>query len=335
MLLLLALAARDSGALSSVGPPMRLIQAEAPSPSASSTWMFEPTNVDSGLNNYRTLNRLPSTCHVGTGIEGGEHFVRLDLSFLQAKTSRTALESPEALVLAERIIRFCEDGPVKLGRNRQRYLISDRAANTHFGSMRDVYLQTLACSLECGPDWLEDICHRYGVSRWRQDLEGAWNLLVALKSTLGRWPESAWTKAAAGFIMDFVNFIIVRGMPQRQIIHSEHWRPIWMLTQGGGKILTFVPPGQVCVAVPTALLDPDYVYLARLWILTPNRSAPFQSNSSAMDWTLLGKSVVFSDDKAMEELQTETKGWRREQKVFGRDDAAIQRMLRERSFLHS
>ncbi|KAK3064213.1 hypothetical protein LTR53_018575, partial [Teratosphaeriaceae sp. CCFEE 6253] len=50
MLLTLALAAQDPGALCSVGPPMRLIQAytESPlTPTASSTWLFEPTNVDS------------------------------------------------------------------------------------------------------------------------------------------------------------------------------------------------------------------------------------------------------------------------------------------------
>lgn len=346
MLLVLALAAQDPGALCSVGPPMRLVQAYSISPlspSASSTWLFEPTNVDSGLNNYRTLRRLSASSTIETGLEAGEHYVQLDLKFLRPGKVRHAQDEPKSVELAQHFIDICTKR--KLGRNRQRYLISDAAANRHFGSMRDVYIQTLACVFECGPDWVEDVCHRYGVSRMKQDGESAWNLLVALKNTSGRWPDSAWSGQAAGFIMDFVNFLVIRGMPQRQILHHEAWRPIWIATATGGKVLTFTPPaGEISPAVPIALLDEDYVHLARLWVLKPrvnlvNLVKPTGQQEVEEDvthWTLLGKSVLFSDDLANQQLHLQAGVRRRgeQQKVFGREDPEIQRLLRERS-LHS
>ncbi|KAK1094538.1 hypothetical protein LTR48_000087 [Friedmanniomyces endolithicus] len=207
------------------------------------------------------------------------------------------------------------------------------AANRHFGSMADVYTQTLACVLECGPDWVEDVCLHYGVGRWKQDGEGAWNLLVALKNTGGRWPESAWNAQAAGFIADFVNFLVIRGMPQRQILHREEWRPIWVSRKDGGKIITFVPPGEIEAAVPAALLDDDYIQLARLWLLQP-RTLSGAAGDPTCRWTLLGKSVIFSDSPALQEAHTGRTDIRDQQRVFGREDPEIQRLLRERSLYY-
>lgn len=187
---------------------------------------------------------------------------------------------------------------------------------------------------ECGPDWVEDVCHRYGVARWKQDGESAWNLLVALKNTDGRWPESAWGSQAAGFIMDLVNFIVVRGIPQRQILHREAWRPIWIATPTGGKIITFIPPGDIRPVVPTALLDEDYVHLARLWVLSPRETLAHrhdQDEEATTHWTLLGKSVLFSDNLATQQLHSPSGVWREQQRVFGREDPEISRLLRERS----
>ncbi|KAI7563027.1 hypothetical protein KC317_g8014 [Hortaea werneckii] len=334
MLLTLALAARDPGALCSVGPPMRLVQSgniSPLSPSASSTFLFEPSNVDAGLNNYRTLNRFPDSSPISTGLEGGEHFLQLDLQFLKPGQVRHGVEDAATLAFSEHFVDVCIRR--KFGRNRQRYLISDDAANRHFGSMRDVYSQTLACVLECGPDWLEDVCIRYNVSRWRQDGEAAWNLLVALKSTDNRWPENAWSGKAAGFIMDFTNFLVIRGMPQRQILHREEWRPIWITTAAGGKVLTFIPPGSIRPAIPTALLDPDYIQLARLWILQPRLPLLHGVGhaSQSAHWTLLGKSVIFSDDQALQQIHAHGRLQQKQQRVFGREDPEIQRLLRERS----
>ncbi|EMC97981.1 hypothetical protein BAUCODRAFT_31988 [Baudoinia panamericana UAMH 10762] len=331
MLLTMALAAQDPGALCSVGPPMRLVQADTDSPlspTASSTWLFEPTNVDSGLNNYRTLNRLDPKARIETGVSAGEHFVQLDLKFLQSGPVRRGCEDARSLEIACNIIHFCQDQ--KLGRNRGRYLIADASANRHFGSMFDVYSQTLACVYECGPDWVEDVCMRYGVSRWRRDGESAWNLLVALRNTYGKWPQSAWDMQAAAFIMDFVNFLVIRGMPQRHILHYEEWRPVWVATENGGKILTYAPSRAVCPAIPTALLDPDYVNLARLWLLEPRESHGVDGRPTSR-WTILGKSVIFSDDLAEQQLDSRGGACSADQMVFGREDPEIQRLLRERS----
>ena len=313
MLLLMALAARDPGALGSVGQPLRQLPYNL-----TSSWLFEPTNVDSGLNNYRTLNRLPEQSKITTHYQDGEHFVQLGLKFLETETALHARETPETVALAQHFIDVCDKR--SLGRNRKRYLIENKAANLLFGSMRDVYVETLVCVFECGPDWMTDVCQRYGVGRWRYDLKPAHELLVALKNTCGRWPDSAWSNQAAGFIMDFVNFMIIRGMPQRHITQPEQWRPVWVPTPRGGKVLTFSPSApETRVAKPSALLDVDYIHLARMWILQPRgEHLPKDGDHHHQEWTLLGKSILFSDDIASELLEIHTGMIHGGQKVFGR-----------------
>ena len=311
MLLLLALAARDPGALGSVGHPLR------PLPyNLSSSWLFEPTNVDSGLNNYRTLNRLPASSHVTAHYRKGEHFAQLALKFLATRRALHPMQSPDTVTLAQKFMNVCDQR--KLGRNRNRYLIDNQGANHLFGSMREVYIETLVCVFECGPDWMRDVCQRYGVSRWKYDGQSALELLIAFKNTNGRWPEGAWSNQATGFIINFVNFLIIRGMPQRQITGPEKWRPVWVPTAAGGKVLTFAPPGDLRVAVPEALLDSDYVHLARLWVLQPRGERDEEPEPHYNEWTMLGKSVLFSDDMSNEMLETGNGMIRRAQKVFGR-----------------
>ncbi|KAK3711954.1 hypothetical protein LTR37_009266 [Vermiconidia calcicola] len=323
MLLLLALAARDPGALCSVGRPLR------PLPyNLSSSWLLEPTNVDSGLNNYRTLNRLPGSSRITTHYQDGEHFVQLALKFLKPGRAQHPRESPDAFALAQKFMDVCESR--KVGRNRKRYLIADTALNAAFGSMRDVYIETLACVFECGPEWMSDVCERYGVSRWKHDLDSAYQLMIALKNTDGRWPDSAWSHQATGFIMDFVNFLIIRGLPQRQMTQQELWRPVWVSNPEGGKVVTFAPPGNVKVAVPMALLDPDYIHLARLWVLQPRHELEEETLAHHNEWILLGKSVLFSDDISTDLLEIDNGMNRAGQKVFGRPSPTTMHPLRRR-----
>lgn len=311
MLLLLALAARDPGALGSVGRPLRRLPY-----GLTSSWLSEPTNVDSGLNNYRTLNRLPETCRISSGKRNGEHFVTLALKFINQDNAVSPEQSTDSLGLATHFMEVCETA--KYGRNRKRYLINDTALNRIFGSMRDIYIETLACVFECGPLWMGEVCERYGVSRWKHDLQCAYELLIALKNTMGKWPETAWGSQAPGFIMDFVNFLIVRGLPHRQITEPEPWRPVWVPTLHGGRVLTFAPKSKgIRVAVPVALFDSDYIKLARLWVLRP-RGGAISEGGQHQEWSLLGKSVLFSDDLSMGVLERDHGTIRRGQKVFGR-----------------
>jgi curved DNA-binding protein CbpA len=313
-LLLLALAAGDPGALCSVGKPLRIPAQEAVHRKSYqiSSWLFEPTNVDAGLNNYKTLDRLPTSSEYSTGFFHGHHFIKLELHLLSANMDR-ASDNPETLSLAESFVSTCETR--KLGRHRKRYLLRDVQANNAFGDMHAVYSETLACVFACGPDWMSQICARHGVSRFKLDFEPACWLMVALRTMNGQWPQADWVDRAAGFMMDFVNFLVIRGMPQRSLRQPEAWRPSVMKMPNGGRLLMFMPPGEkVRAAVPSMLLQYDYVHLARIWMLVPR--------TADSKWTLRGKSVMFGDDAALSQITSkddEGQVVRRQQEVYGRD----------------
>ncbi|KAF2165142.1 hypothetical protein M409DRAFT_56030 [Zasmidium cellare ATCC 36951] len=313
---LLALAAQDPGALCSVGAPLPITE-------DASSWVYMPTVADSGLNNFKTLERLPANARFVTHTSGSEHFIQLDMRFLKRTRNARASIDPDMIDLARHFMNVCDER--KWGRNRKRYLIHDRKANLLFGPMKEVYIETLACVFHCGPDWMSDVCRRYSMSRWKVDLQPAWQLLIALQNTHGRWPADSWDERAAAFIADFVNFLVIRGLPQRQISKPEPWRPLWVSTPLGGKVLTFVPISDETVhaAIPTVLINADYVHLARLWILKP-RSIPedLEKNvdlvSYSNDWTLLGKSVLFSDELSIGQMTAYGGDFKDQQRVFGR-----------------
>jgi curved DNA-binding protein CbpA len=321
-LMMLSLAAQDPGALSAVGAPL-------PITDRVHSWVYTPTVADSGLNNAKTLPRLPDDARFVVDLSGPEHYIQLDLKFLKGGR-RGCDDNPleeEELELARRFIDVCDER--QWGRNRKRYLTYDRKAKLLFGDMREVYVETLACVLTCGPDYVSDVCQRYSMSRWRVDLRFAYELMVALRNTCGRWPVEAWTERGASFLMDFVNFLIIRGLPLRQILKREQWRPVWVPMPNGGKVIAFEPLGSGLIrpAIPTALINPDYVHLARLWILQPRPLPPCLDENDQTtkiipnysEWTLLGKSVLFSDELAIEQMTSFDGYLKEQQKVYGRE----------------
>lgn len=330
-LLMLGLAARDPGSLCAIGLPLPI------SPGHSS-FLYTPTVADAGLNNSKTLRRLLHNTRLAIETGGRNDYIQLDLKFLHPRKPAKQQEVPEighlqafegvsldelrfdedsgSINLARHIYSVCDER--KWGRNRKRYLTHDQTANHLFGSMREIYVETLACVLQCGPTWLCDIAERYSMGRWKVDLRGAHELLVALQNTNGRWPADAWSERSAGFIVDFVNFLVIRGLPLRQLSAPERWRPLWFSTDAGGKVLSFVPVGNKSIrpAIPTALIHPDYVHLARLWILEPRVSKT--SASGGEEWTLLGKSVLFSDEVYIENMSRSNGDLKGGQKIYGR-----------------
>lgn len=331
-LLMLGLAAQDPGSLCAIGSPL-------PISIGQSSVLYTPTVADGGLNNSKTLQRLPQNARLAICTSGAEHYIQVDLKFLQPREPARQQSIPElgqtqdfasasldrlrvdkdseAMSLARHIFTICDSENRKWGRNRKRYLTHDKKANYLFGPMHEIYVETLACVLQCGPTWMSDIAERYSMGRWKVDLPGAYELLVALQNTNGRWPADAWSERSAGFIVDFVNFLVIRGLPLRQLLAPESWRPLWFSTDAGGKVLSFVPVDNKNIkpAIPTALINPDYVHLSRLWILEPRSKEPHASQD---EWTLLGKSVLFSDEVYIEHMSSSNGDLKAQQKIYGR-----------------
>lgn len=284
-LMLVALACGDAGALCSVGKPLRLPLLSANNSYCS--WLFEPSPVDSGLNRYRLL---PPISVDGISLQQGRdemQSIRMQVIFLYIKTDRHSGASwasgPIRAQAADFLTRCLDE---KLGKHSDRYLIKNKAYDRLFGDMNEVYTETLACVFECGDKWLEDVCRRYKVSGYSilSDLQ-----VVQIASQKDWWTDERGIEAAH-FLMDFVNFVILRGMPLRQISHTEEWHPLWMETDSG-RCLTFAPRKTVRIAVPAAVRDENYLSLARAWVLGPSGEA----DKFHGPWNLWGKSVLFSD----------------------------------------
>jgi hypothetical protein len=75
----------------------------------------------------------------------------------------------------------------------------------------------------------------------------------------------------------------------------------------------------VYAAVPSVLLDIDYVHLARLWMLIPRKHSS--------EWTLRGKSVMFGDDAGISHVNCDGDEGQivlRHHRIYGREVDGIE-----------
>lgn len=292
-LMLVALACGDAGALCSVGKPLEL--RDAVTNTRYYSWLFEPSPVDTGANQHGPLPPMPSDAHIL--LQPGRYAMQsleMDIVFPHIKEMRhpgTSSASRHVLDHAASFVQRCLKR--SYGKHNDHYLVKSEDLNSRFGDMNEVYVETLACVFECGDQWLEDVCRRHKVT--------GYTTLSDLRVVRTALREAWWTDGtgieAAGFLMDFVNFVVLRGMPLRQLSHYETWRPLWM-DSDSGKCMTFAPRTTVRLAAPAAVRHEDYFCLARAWIL--------QETGVADDWILRGKSVLFGDASFTQALGANT-----------------------------
>jgi hypothetical protein len=308
-LLLVALAARDPVALCTTGTPLRLHD-------GSISWLTRPTALDSNPT-------LPSPCRFSSamtpitqGSDGRAEFAHLDLIFLELphRTSPNP-NFPAQVGRARTLVDVCVQFGVEGSALWNSWQVPHHARAS---TMRNTFIQTLACVFACGPQWLVDLAPRLQQQHCpalnQRVIDVLLNPLLIVQNYV-LLPEGC---AALSLLLTFASTLITSGIPWASGVTEREVGPLMVSAPGGGKAIIFAPFAHsrtLLVAVPAAVKDAQYDNLARGWVLTsmnPYTGSPKQTVS----WTLQSKGVVFGDGGFVGGLQGAGEEVRRHQ-VYG------------------
>jgi hypothetical protein len=157
--------------------------------------------------------------------------------------------------------------------------------------------------LEVGKQW-------YGESNEFIPLAVEWLLDERFALNQSNWRDTNMELLASAVLLEFVHFLCLFGTAGD--IKTSFWRPQRFLL-GSEPVLTFIPTaGDVHLAIPEAVKDPECHLLRRCWVLEEK-----YQDCEANEWILLGKSPLFGRyalNKQLERFQAV----RMQQRVFGR-----------------
>jgi hypothetical protein len=310
-LLLVALAARDPVALCTTGTPLRLHD-------GSISWLTRPTALDANP----TLSSPPRFSRANTSITQGSdglaEYAHLDLVFLELphRTSPNP-NFPAQVGRARTFVDLCVKYSVDGSALWNAWQVPNHARAS---TMRNTFIQTLACVFACGPQWLAELAPRlqqpHSAALDQSVIDVLLNPLLIVQNYIVL-PEG---RAALSLLLTFASTLITSGIPWASGVTEQEFGPLIVSApSGGGKAIIFAPFAHsrtLLVAVPAAVKDAEYDNLARGWVLTsmnPYTGSPKRTVS----WTLQSKGVVFGDGAFARGLQGVGEGEVRRHRVYG------------------
>ncbi|KAF2001886.1 hypothetical protein P154DRAFT_553372 [Amniculicola lignicola CBS 123094] len=340
-LLLVGIAARDPVALCTTGTPLQLHD-------GSISWISRPTHLDVMSSPGTPLPRFDrrSITNLHQSSDGQAEYIQLDLIFLELPHRAQPNPSfPNHLQRAKLFIDLCIQYAIP---SLQVWTSWQTPPNHHphprAAGLKNIFIQTLACSFECGPSWLSHISSgfRNSPNEHAQLTPQLIDLFFHPQFMAEHYISTPEGHLAFTLLLNFVSTLITRGIPwasgaseqvcgpmvisppnpvanspqlqlqqqQQQYIPHPHPQP---------KAIIFAPfqhSNTLLIAVPDAVKARTYDRLARGWILTP-RNPYTGSPNQAVCWTLQSKSVVFGDAGFAEELSAGVSGSQRYHRVFG------------------
>lgn len=299
-LLLVGLAAQDPVALCTTGPHLRLHD-------GSISWLSRPTSLDINPNLPAPARFTATTTPITQGSDGRAEYAQLDMVFLELPHRKQSnpffpTQVTRARTLIDLCIQFRLDGSSLW--NSWQTPNHPRAL-----TMRNTFIQTLACVFDCGPHWLIELSSRLTRPNTPtlapHTIEMMLNPHLIVRNYI-LLPEG---QAALSLLLTFLSNLISSGIPWASGT-SEHdcgpmiiTSPVSSTSNGavshsyGGKAIIFAPFAHsktLLIAVPAVVKETHYDNLARGWILTsmnPYTGSPKRTVS----WTLQTKGVIFGD----------------------------------------
>lgn len=301
-LLSVGLAARDPVALCTTGPPLQLHD-------GSISWLCRPTTLD--VNPARPCpSQFPrSASPITQGTDGRAEYAQLDLIFLDLPhRTRPNVLFPQHVARARVVIDLCIQYQLD---GSALWNFWQAAGNPRALSMRNLYIQMLACLSDLGPRWCLDVHAQLKQPQEPAMQPHAIDMLLNPHLIIQNYIQLPEGHAALKILLNFISSLIASGMPWASGATERNYGPLIISPPNTtsdfdsptsppshlGKAIIFAPfehSKTLLIAVPEAVKNAAYGSLARGWILTsmnPYTGSP----KPTVSWTLQSKGVVFGD----------------------------------------
>ena len=297
-LLLVGLAARDPVCLCTTGTPLQLHD-------GSVSWLSRPTSLDT--HTVRSIpRRFPRSSNpIRQSSDGRAEYAQLDLIFLDLphRSNPNPLfptHIARARLFVDLCIQFRIPGPGMWGFWQAR-------DHPSAASMRNVFIQTLACIFDCGPQWLLELTTSPNFLHMSTLEPHTIDMLLNPHLIIQNYILLPDGQSALSSLLSCISNILVSGIPWASGATERTHGPLIVSTpmpscfsidpSYGGKAIIFAPFAHsktLLIAVPDAVKAAEYGGLARAWVLTSKN--PFTgSPKQSVSWTLESKGVIFGD----------------------------------------
>ncbi|KAL1653798.1 hypothetical protein SLS61_003583 [Didymella pomorum] len=319
-LLLVGLAARDPVCLCTTGTPLQLHD-------GSVSWLSRPTSLDT--HSVRSIpRRFPRTSNpIRQSSDGRAEYGQLDLIFLDLPhRSNPNPLFPSHIARARLFIHLCLQFQIP---GPGMWTFWQSPSHPRSASMRNVFIQTLGCIFDCGPQWLLELTSSSASLASITALEPhTIDMLLNPHLIIQNYILLPEGRTALSSLLTCIAHILISGIPWASGASEQSHGPLivsaptpthYLSIQpsfggnvhsnnnfnnnavsghaAGGKAVIFAPfehSKTLLIAVPDAVKNAEYEGLARAWVLTSMN--PFTGSPKRdVSWTVQSKGVVFGD----------------------------------------
>ncbi|KNG44857.1 universal stress protein [Stemphylium lycopersici] len=299
-LLLVGIAARDPVALCTTGTPLQLHD-------GSTSWLCRPTSVDTSTS--RLPRRFPREANqIIQATDGRAEYAQLDLIFLDLPHRNQPSPSfPNHVVRARMLIDLCVQYRIP---GPGLWSFSQAPDHPRTPALRNIFIQTLACILECGPQWVLEVMSSVREPNMPRMEPYTIEMLLNPHLILQNYILLAEGQAAMVSLVHLLSTLITSGIPWPSGASERTHGPLIISAPNsssaydydgpptrGSRAIIFAPfehSRTLLIAVPEVIKGAEYSALARGWILTsmnPYTGSP----KPTVSWTLQSKGAIFGD----------------------------------------
>jgi hypothetical protein len=322
-LLLVGIAARDPVALCTTGTNLQLHD-------GSISWLGRPTVLDVSPTRPVPPRFSRNTTPITQGSDGRAEYAQLDLVFLELPHRiQSNPQFPAQVTRARTFVDLCVQYRIDGSALWNSWQIPDHARAL---TMRNTFIQTIACVFECGPQWLLELSPRLQQPNTPTLEPHVIDMLLNPHLIVQNYILLPEGQAALSLLLTLTSTLITSGIPWAAGVTECHYGPLIITTPTktsdfvsspnpiyGGKAIIFAPfehSRTLLIAVPDAVKDAHYDNLARGWVLTsmnPYTGSPKRT----VNWTLQSKGVIFGDGIFTARLQNCGEADVRNHRVYG------------------